>query len=135
METFIFDLQLFDGEGGGGTPPDGEGGGGTPPDGEGGGDNTGGGGTSSSEPTTRNAAKLVTTEETLSGSYTSTTPDENAILISTTSTVVLNDVTVTKSGDSDGGDDCNFYGINSAKSLAIVLLSANNCKSKIKVSN
>ena len=45
--------------------------------------------------------------------YTSTSADENALLIDTDAAVTITDPTVTKSGDSDGGDNCNFYGINS----------------------
>lgn len=56
----------------------------------------------------------VTSAQTLSnGTYTSTTADENALLINTSDSVTVNNPTVTKSGDSDGGDNCNFYGINS----------------------
>ena len=78
--------------------------GGTPP---------GGGGSSSS--VTYSGATTVTSASTLSnGTYTSTTADENALLINTSSAVTVSNPTVTKSGDSDGGDNCNFYGINSA---------------------
>ena len=40
--------------------------------------------------------------------------DENTILISTSDDVNISDTTVTKTGDSDGGDTCNFYGLNAA---------------------
>ena len=47
--------------------------------------------------------------------YKSTTADQNSVLVSLASgTVHLVNPTVTKSGDSDGGDNCNFYGTNSA---------------------
>ncbi len=46
--------------------------------------------------------------------YTSTSADENALLINTGDGVYIQNATVEKSGDSDGGDNCNFYGINSA---------------------
>ena len=95
MEEFIFDLQRFDG------PP-----GGDPP----------GGGGSSSSSVSYSAANSITSATTQSNrTYTSTTADQNSVLVSLASgTVNLVNPTVTKSGDSDGGDNCNFYGINSA---------------------
>ena len=57
----------------------------------------------------------ITSSDAQSGqTYASTTSDENALLISTDSEVTITDPTVTKSGDSDGGDNCNFYGLNAA---------------------
>ncbi|MBR3497511.1 MAG: hypothetical protein IKO05_00785 [Selenomonadaceae bacterium] len=94
MEEFIFDLQRFDG------PP-----GGSPP-----------GGGSSSSSVSYSAANSITSATTQSNkTYTSTTADQNSVLVSLASgTVNLVNPTVNKSGDSDGGDNCNFYGINSA---------------------
>ena len=46
------------------------------------------------------------------GVYDSSTADENALLIDTAEAVVLKNPTVTKTGDSEGGDSCNFYGVN-----------------------
>ena len=89
-----------------------------PPGGfEGGGDMGGGSfpGSSSASDLTYSGATEVTDSQTLSaGSYSSSTADENAILVDTSSEVTIESPTVTKSGDSDGGDNCNFYGINSA---------------------
>ena len=48
-----------------------------------------------------------------SGTYTSSTKDENTLLVDS-STVSLSDITVNKTGDSDGGDNTSFYGTNSA---------------------
>ena len=48
------------------------------------------------------------------GEYVSDAADENALLIDTTESVTLDGVTVRKTGDSDGGDSCNFYGLNAA---------------------
>ena len=48
------------------------------------------------------------------GEYTSSASDENAILIDSSAAVALTDPTVTKTGDSDGGDRCSFYGVNAA---------------------
>ena len=105
-------------EGGpGGTPPDGNGGpGGTPPDGNGGpGGAPGGGPGGSSADIDYTGAVEITSTDTRSGqSYSSTTADENALLISTSDEVMITNPKVTKSGDSDGGDNCNFYGLNAA---------------------
>lgn len=60
-------------------------------------------------------ALRITAAQTLNG-YTvnSTTADENTILVNTTDDVTITNSTVTKTGDSDGGDNCNFYGQNAA---------------------
>ena len=100
--------------GSGGTPPDGQGGpGGTPPDGQGG--PGGGPGGSSSADIDYSGAEEITSADAQSGqTYASSTSDESALLISTSDDVTVTDPTVTKSGDSDGGDNCNFYGLNAA---------------------
>ena len=46
--------------------------------------------------------------------YETRTEDECALLITTSNPVVIMNPTVTKSGDSVGGDNCNFYGLNAA---------------------
>ncbi|WP_242622806.1 hypothetical protein [Lachnoclostridium sp. Marseille-P6806] len=57
----------------------------------------------------------ITSAETQSRqTYRSETADESALLISTSEDVKINDPTVTKTGDSDSGDNCNFYGLNAA---------------------
>ena len=87
-----------------GTPPDGNGGfgGGTPP----------GGSTSSFEYT---AATEITSADTQEDqTYTSETVDESALIVNTADEVTITNPTVTKSGDSNGGDNCNFYGLNAA---------------------
>ena len=57
----------------------------------------------------------ITKDETISsGTYESTTKDENAISVSGNITSTLSNITVTKTGDSDGGDNTSFYGTNSA---------------------
>ena len=48
-----------------------------------------------------------------SGEYKSTEKDENAILVSGDIDVALSDISIDKSGDSDGGDNTSFYGTNS----------------------
>ena len=95
-----------------GTPPDGMG---TPPDGNGGGfgGNTApGGSTSSFAYTAVTELTSAATEE--NGTYASTAADESALIISTTDAVTIANPTVTKTGDSNGGDNCNFYGLNAA---------------------
>ena len=89
----------------GGTPPDGMPGGfggGTPP----------GGGTSSFEYTAAN--EITEAAEQAGRTYTSDTVDESALIIDTADAVTITDPTVLKTGDSDGGDNCNFYGLNAA---------------------
>ena len=105
-----------------GTPPDGNppgdppsGGMGTPPGGMGGGfggSTPPGGSTSSFEYT---AAKEITEAAAVSGEiYATETPDESALIVNTADEVTLDNITVSKAGDSDGGDSCNFYGLNAA---------------------
>ncbi len=102
-----------------GTPPDGMGqppqGGPGGPGGHGGHGGHGGqgghGGSAASVSYT--AANEITAATAESGkTYASATADENALLISTSEAVTITDLSVTKSGDSDGGDNCNFYGLN-----------------------
>ena len=94
----------------GGTPP------GEPPEGFGGGGFGGGtppgGGTSSFEYAA--ATEITEATETDGQAYSSDTTDESALMINTADTVSLTDITVTKTGDSNGGDNCNFYGLNAA---------------------
>ena len=108
-------------EGGmGGTPPDmPEGGmGGTPPDmpeGGMGGTPPGMPGGSSSADLTYTAAVEITASETQADqTYTSDTVDESALIINTDGSVTIENPTVTKTGSSTGGDNCNFYGLNAA---------------------
>ena len=83
-----------------GEPPEGVMG--TPPGGQGG-----------SGVTWTGAEEITAGAEEDGKTYASATADENALLIDTAQAVTLRNPTVTKSGDSDGGDNCNFYGINS----------------------
>ena len=71
------------------------------------------GGTSSS--VTYSSSKEITTSEDLTeGTYNSSTKDENAISVSGSVTSTLSNIIVSKTGDSDGGDNTSFYGTNSA---------------------
>lgn len=73
-----------------------------------------GGNGSSSDFTYTAATEITAAQETTDGIYLSDAYDENALLIDTTEAVTLNNPTVTKGGDSDGGDNCSFYGLNAA---------------------
>ena len=90
-----------------GAPPDG-----TPPEGFGG--MPGGPGGSSADIDYVGAVEITSADSQSGQTYTSTSADESALLISTGDAVEIKDPTVTKSGDSDGGDNCNFYGLNAA---------------------
>ena len=96
-----------------GPPPDGFGGG-TPPDGAPGGGFGGGtppgGGTSSFEYTA--ATEVTEAADLADQTFSSDTADESALIVNTAETVTLMNPTVTKTGDSNGGDNCNFYGLN-----------------------
>lgn len=90
-----------------GTPPDGTSGnggfgGGTPP----------GGSTSSFEYTA--ATEITEAAEQTDQAYVSETVDESALIVNTADAVTIVNPTVIKSGSSDGGDNCNFYGLNAA---------------------
>ena len=74
-----------------------------------------------SEPTTNNssatysAVKEITQDEDInSEEYKSTSADENVISVSGNIKSTLSNITVSKTGDSDGGDNTSFYGTNSA---------------------
>lgn len=69
---------------------------------------------SSSDFTYTGATEITAAQETTNGIYLSDAYDENALLIDTAEAVTLNNPTVTKGGDSDGGDNCSFYGLNAA---------------------
>ena len=104
--SMIFSVTAFAEDGPGGTPPDGAPGGGggfgggTPP----------GGGTSSFEYTA--ATEITEAAEQADQTYSSDTADESALIVNTSDAVTITNPTVTKTGDSDGGDNCNFYGLN-----------------------
>ena len=64
---------------------------------------------------TYSAANEITEDKTItSGSYSSETADENALSVSGDIDVTISNITVEKTGDSDGGDNTSFYGTNSA---------------------
>ena len=100
--------QAPDGEKPGGPPEGGPGG--TPPDGKPG--SAPGGG--STDVIYSGAAEITSGATETGKTYTSDTADKSALLISTSDSVTVSNATVTKTGDSDGGDNCNFYGQNAA---------------------
>lgn len=64
---------------------------------------------------TYSAVKEINKDETItSGEYKSSNSDENAILVSGDVNASISNITVNKTGDSDGGDSTSFYGTNSA---------------------
>lgn len=71
-------------------------------------------GGSSSSASYSSAKEITSDEEITSGEYASSTADENAISASGNIKAALSNITVTKTGDSDGGDNTSFYGTNSA---------------------
>ncbi len=91
-----------------GDPPDGMPGG---PGGFGGGTPPGGGTASFAY---KAAVEITEAAELSDQVYVSVTADESALIVNTSDEVDLNNIYVTKTGDSDGGDNCNFYGLNAA---------------------
>ena len=91
-----------------GSPPDGkpgEGGGfggGTPPGGR------------ASSFVYAAATEITAADAQAEQTYASETADESALIIDTADAVSITSPTVTKTGDSDGGDSCSFYGLNAA---------------------
>ncbi len=92
-----------------GEPPTGDKPDGAPGDAPGGGF---GGGMSSADIDYTGAVEITTSDLQDGKTYESTTADESALLIATSEDVTISNATVNKTGDSDGGDSCNFYGLN-----------------------
>ena len=104
-----------------GTPPDGAPNGdmGSPPDGAPGGAGgpggiPGGGPDSGSDIDYSGAVEITSADSQESLTYETSAVDQSALLISTAEDVTVTNPTVVKSGSSDGGDSCNFYGLNAA---------------------
>ena len=75
----------------------------------------GGPGSSSSADITYEGATEITSEQTQANAvYATQSSDKSALLIATDKTVSITNPTVSKSGSSNGGDSCNFYGLNAA---------------------
>ena len=71
-----------------------------------------GGGGSAADITYKGAVEITSADTQTGQTYASTTSDESALLISTADAVTITNPTLTKTGDSDGGDNSNFYGLN-----------------------
>jgi hypothetical protein len=101
-----------------GQPPAGERPEGTPPGGMGqppsGGMPGGGPGGSSADIDYKGAVEITDADSQSNQIYAADAVDESALLISTSETVYITNPTVTKTGSSNGGDSCNFYGLNAA---------------------
>ena len=72
------------------------------------------GSSSSSDIDYAGAVEITSVDSQNGQEYASSTSDESALLISTSDEVTISAPTVIKTGDSDGGDSCNFYGLNAA---------------------
>ena len=100
-------------DGGNGQPPERPDG--NPPDGGPGGGGFGGGtppGGGTSDFTYTAVTEITETAEQAEQTYQSETADESALIINTGDAVTISNPTVIKTGDSNGGDNCNFYGLN-----------------------
>ena len=107
-----------------GEPPSGQRPEGTPPGGtvplSGGPGGSGGGpggaprGSSAADIEYSGAVEITSADSQKGQTYATETVDESALLIATGDAVTITDPTVTKSGSSNGGDSCNFYGLNAA---------------------
>ena len=76
--------------------------------------NSGAPGQFSAQTASYTAVKELTEDTTLkSGSYSSKSADENVVLATGDIKAALSGLTITKTGDSNGGDNSNFYGTNS----------------------
>ena len=79
-----------------------------------GGNNKPGGNGDSSNITYSSAKEIIKDEDITSGNYESSKADENAITVSGSVKSNISNITVSKTGDSGGGDNTSFYGTNSA---------------------
>lgn len=69
---------------------------------------------STSKIETKGASEIVEDTTISSGSYATSDSDTNSLLINGDIDVNISKISVTKTGDSDGGDNTSFYGTNSA---------------------
>ena len=60
------------------------------------------------------ATELTAAATETNKTYQSSKTDENALLISTREAVTIAQPTISKTGSSDGGDNCSFFGVNAA---------------------
>ena len=69
---------------------------------------------SSAGSVTYSATRTISTDTTESGQTVNADSADQIALLADGATVTENELTVSKTGDSDGGDNCNFYGQNAA---------------------
>ena len=72
------------------------------------------GGQQSSNITYAGATELTANATETGKTYRSAKTDENALLVSTKEAVTISQPTINKTGSSNGGDNCSFYGVNAA---------------------
>ncbi|MBR6080317.1 MAG: hypothetical protein IKP60_09190 [Treponema sp.] len=99
-----------------GMPSDGKRPSGTPPEKPNGAPPGGGfgGGHASADIDYSGAVEINSSKTEENATYSTSTVDQSALLVSTDGNVEIVNPTVSKTGDSDGGDSCNFYGLNAA---------------------
>lgn len=78
------------------------------------GNNGGPGGSNSSSVTYSSIKEISKNEDISSGEYKATTKDQNVISVTGNVNSTISGINVSKTGDSDGGDNTSFYGTNSA---------------------
>ena len=96
----------------GGQPPKGERPSGGRPGGSMG--RPGGPGSRSAEVKYAGATELTAGATESGKQYQSSKADESALMVSTKDAITISQPTISKTGDSDGGDNCSFYGVNAA---------------------
>ena len=74
----------------------------------------GGAGSRSQDIKYAGATELTAQTNEVGKTYQSSKSDESALLISTKEAVTISQPNVSKTGNSDGGDNCSFYGVNAA---------------------
>ena len=73
-----------------------------------------GGGHSSANIDYSGSVEITSAATETNKTYSTSTVDQSSLLISTSDSVTITNPTVSKTGDSNGGDSCNFYGLNAA---------------------
>lgn len=74
----------------------------------------GGSGSRNTNITYAGATELTANATETGKTYQSEKTDENALLVSTKEAVTISQPTINKTGSSNGGDNCSFYGVNAA---------------------
>ena len=101
VREFLLGGQQMIGQGGQGGPSGGMG-------------RPGGPGSRNTKITYAGATELTTNATETGKTYQSENTDENALLVSTKEAVTISQPIINKTGNSNGGDNCSFYGMNAA---------------------